>query len=150
MTVGGSGFVLFFNLFILIGGQSLHNTVVIPATHRHESVMGAHMSPCPEPLSHLPLHPIPLSCPRALALSALLHASNRFLGNRPWVQFWICEIWYAYIQVSSWIEVSGNPEGELWATDTNLGVKFKNLELKEITRVMSSETESGWKDWALG
>jgi len=54
------------------------------------------------------------------------------------------------IQVSSWIEVSGNPEGEIWAPDTNLGVKFKDLELKEITRVMSSEREGGRKDWALG
>ena len=30
--------------------------------------------PDPEPLSHLPLHPIPLGCPRAPALGALLHA----------------------------------------------------------------------------
>ena len=29
------------------------------------------MSPHPEPPSHLPPHPIPLGCPRALALSAL-------------------------------------------------------------------------------
>ena len=48
--------------------------------------------------------------------------------------------------MSGWIEVSGNPEGEIWATDTNLGVKFKNLELKEITRVVSSNRESGRKD----
>ena len=33
------------------------------------------MSPCPEPLSHLPPHPIHLGCPSALALSALHHAS---------------------------------------------------------------------------
>ena len=32
--------------------------------------------PHPEPPSHLPPHPIPLGCPRAPALSALLHASN--------------------------------------------------------------------------
>ena len=32
--------------------------------------------PHPEPLSHLPPHPIPLGCPRALALGALLHALN--------------------------------------------------------------------------
>lgn len=42
--------------------------------------------------------------------------------------------------------MSGNPEGEIWAIDTNLGVKFKDLELKEITRVMSSEREGGRKD----
>ena len=35
-----------------------------------------HVSPCPEPPSNLPPHPVPLGCPRAPALSALLHASN--------------------------------------------------------------------------
>ena len=38
--------------------------------------MGAHVSSHPEPPSHLPYHAIPLGCPRAPALSALLHASN--------------------------------------------------------------------------
>ena len=33
-------------------------------------------SPYPEPHSHLPPHPIPLGCPRATALSLMLHASN--------------------------------------------------------------------------
>ena len=42
----------------------------------HESAMGAHVSPHPEHPSHLPPHPIPLGCPIAPALSALLHASN--------------------------------------------------------------------------
>ena len=46
------------------------------AIHRYESAIGAHVSPHPEPPSHLPPHPIPLGCPRALALGALLHASN--------------------------------------------------------------------------
>lgn len=55
-------------------------------------------------------------------------------------------IYLLNIQVSSWIEVSGNPEGEIWVTDANLRVKFKNLELKEITMVMSSNRESGQKD----
>ena len=32
--------------------------------------------PIPEPRSHLPPLPIPLGCPRALALAAMLHASN--------------------------------------------------------------------------
>ena len=35
-----------------------------------------HMCPHPEPPSLLPPHPIPLGCPRAPALSALLHAWN--------------------------------------------------------------------------
>ena len=37
------------------------------------------MSPHPEP--HLPPHPVPLGCPRALALGALLHASNLHWGH---------------------------------------------------------------------
>ena len=32
--------------------------------------------PHPDPHSHLPPHPIPQGCPRALSLSALSHASN--------------------------------------------------------------------------
>ena len=32
--------------------------------------------PNPEPPSHLPPYPIPLGCPRALALGALLHTWN--------------------------------------------------------------------------
>ena len=46
------------------------------AIHHHESAMGAHVSPHPEPPSKLPPYPIPLDCPTALAFSALLHASN--------------------------------------------------------------------------
>ena len=43
--------------------------------------MGAHVSPNPEPSSHLPPHSIPLGCPRAPALSALLHASNLYWSS---------------------------------------------------------------------
>ena len=49
---------------------------VVFAIHRHASATGAHVSPSPEPSSHLPPHPIPLGYPRAPALGALLHASN--------------------------------------------------------------------------
>ena len=38
--------------------------------------MDAHVSLHPEAPFHLPPHPIPLGCPRAPALSALLHAWN--------------------------------------------------------------------------
>ena len=41
------------------------------ATHLHES----------EPPYHLPPHPIPLGCPRALALGALLHAWNLYWSS---------------------------------------------------------------------
>ena len=43
---------------------------------RHESATSVHGSLHPEPHSHFPPHPIPLGCPRAPALNALLHASN--------------------------------------------------------------------------
>ena len=46
------------------------------AIYQHESAAGIHVSSPPEPWSHLPPHPIPLGCPRAPALGALLHALN--------------------------------------------------------------------------
>ena len=46
------------------------------AIHQYESAMGAPVYPHPEPPSHLPPYPIPLGCPRALALGAVLHAWN--------------------------------------------------------------------------
>ena len=53
-----------------------YNIVVVFAIHRHESATVLHVSPHPEPSSCLPPHPTTLCCPRAPALSALLHASN--------------------------------------------------------------------------
>jgi len=50
--------------------------VVVFAIHQCEPVMSVHVFPHPEQPSQLPPHPIPLGCPRALAVSALLHASN--------------------------------------------------------------------------
>ena len=50
--------------------------MVVFAIHRHESVMDAHVSPSPEPHSQLPPHLIPLGWSRAVALSAVLHASS--------------------------------------------------------------------------
>ena len=48
------------------------------AIHQHESAIGVHVSfhLQPSPPFHSPPHPIPLGCPRAPALGALLHASN--------------------------------------------------------------------------
>ena len=45
------------------------------ATHWHKSAMGIQVSKRPKPPSHLPLHPIPLGCPRVPAWSALFNAS---------------------------------------------------------------------------
>ena len=50
--------------------------MVVFAIRQHESAMDVHVSPHPEPPSYLPPHPIPLGCPSAPALSALIHASN--------------------------------------------------------------------------
>ena len=46
------------------------------AIHYHESATGTHVSPHTEPPSHLPPYPIPLGCPRAPALDALLYVLN--------------------------------------------------------------------------
>ena len=50
--------------------------MVVFAIHRHKSAMDVHVSHHSELSSHLSPHPIPLGCPRATALSALLHALN--------------------------------------------------------------------------
>ena len=62
------------NSFILIGVLFFYNTVIVFATHRHESAMVIHVSPYSEHPSHIPPHSISLGCPRALAFCALLHA----------------------------------------------------------------------------
>ena len=56
--------------------EANYNLVVVFAIHQHESATCAHVSPYPEIPSYHPPNPISLGCPRALALCALLHASN--------------------------------------------------------------------------
>ena len=58
--------------------EANYNIVLVFAIHRHESATGIHVFPHPEHPAHLPLHPILLGCPRAPALSALLHVSNLY------------------------------------------------------------------------
>ena len=67
---------IFLNLVILIGDKLLYNIVVVFATPRHESAVSTHVCPHPEPPSHLSPHLLPLGCPRAPVLGALLHALN--------------------------------------------------------------------------
>ena len=50
--------------------------MIVFAIHQHEPATGIHASPHPEPPFPLPPQCMPLSCPRALALSALLRALN--------------------------------------------------------------------------
>ena len=61
------------NVFILIGGELLYNTVMVFAIHQHESAIGIHVCPCPEPLSSPPSPP----CPSGLSPSTSFefHAS---------------------------------------------------------------------------
>ena len=52
--------------------------MVVFAIHLHVLAMGAHVSPHPEPVSHLPPGPIPLGCPRAPALLGWFLSSYEF------------------------------------------------------------------------
>ena len=68
--------ICLFNLFILVGGQSLYKIVVVFC---HTLTLISHGCTCvshPEPPFHLPPHPIPLGHPSAPAPSTLFHASN--------------------------------------------------------------------------
>ena len=51
------------------------------ALHQRESATGIHVSPHPEPPSHLLPYSIPLGCPRAQAFGALLHSLNTHLSS---------------------------------------------------------------------
>ena len=46
--------------------------------HKHESVIGIHVSSPPETPSHYPPHPIPPGCHRAPTLDSLCHISNSY------------------------------------------------------------------------
>ena len=47
-------------------------------------------SPHPKIPSHLPPHPVPLCCPRAMALGALLHASNSHWSSVLYIYMFQC------------------------------------------------------------
>ena len=151
MTVGGSG--SFLKNFIYFNWRTITSQHCGGPCHTLARI--SHECTC-VPLSWTPL-PSP-SPPHSSELSQSTSfecpASCIEQVFRDQIMSSVLDMWHLIgllnIQVSSWIEVSGNPEREIWATDTNLGVKFKDLELKEITRVMSSEREGGRKDWALG
>ena len=67
---------LFFSVNLLILIEDNYNIVMALAIHQHKSGTGTHVSPHLKLYSHFSPHPIPLGCPRAPALGALLHASN--------------------------------------------------------------------------
>ena len=54
----------------------MFNIVMVFAIHQHELATGIHVPPHPESPCHLPPRSTPPGCPRALALGALIHASN--------------------------------------------------------------------------
>ena len=54
----------------------MYNIVVVLPYIDMNQPQGYMGPPHPEPPSHLPPYPIPLGCPSAPALNALLHASN--------------------------------------------------------------------------
>ena len=64
------------SFFKLIFSLEDNYNIVGFAIHQYELAAGAHVFLHPETPSHLLSHPIPPSCPRAPALSALLHASE--------------------------------------------------------------------------
>ena len=76
--------ICLFNLFILVGGQSLYKIVVVFC---HTLTLISHGCTCvshPESPFHIPLHTIPLGHPSAPAPSILYHASNldwRFISH---------------------------------------------------------------------
>ena len=75
--------------------------MMVFAIHGHKSAMGAHVSLHPEPLIHLPPHPIPLSCPRAPTLNPQLHAWNLHWSS-------ICNVLCYFCLPSTWIMDRGN------------------------------------------
>jgi len=69
--------ISFFNLFIYFNWRLI--ILQYCGGFCHTLTWISHGCTCvlrPEPASHLPPHPIPLSCPSSLASSALFHASN--------------------------------------------------------------------------
>ena len=67
-------FIIFFHLFLFVGGQLLYNIVVVFAIHWHESAMDLHVFPSRSPL--LPPSPSQPRCPSA--------------------DEWIRKLWYIY------------------------------------------------------
>ena len=63
-------------LFILMGGCLFYYIVMVSPIYQHESAIGTHVSPHPEPSSHTPPHTTPPGFSRAPALGARLHALN--------------------------------------------------------------------------
>ena len=70
-------------IYFLAGGQWLHNIVMASAIEHHNSAMGTHMPPHPEPPSQLPLHPAPQVVP----------SSGSELPSPPADACWLAVFW---------------------------------------------------------
>ena len=94
------------------------------AMHQHESATGIHVFPAthPEPPSHLPSHPIPLGCPRALVLSTQRHA---FKLHWPSILHMVMYMFQCYSLKSSDLKHFCRPLQSSWGLDIIPVVLFK-------------------------
>ena len=101
--------------------------MVVSVTHWHESAMGTHVFSQPESLAHLFRHPIPLGCPRALALCALLQASNLYWSSI-----------FSSVQSHSHVRLFVTSCTEAHQASLSFTISWSLLELMSIESVMPS------------
>ena len=103
---------IYIYLFILTGGYLLYSIVVVFAIHWHESAMGVHVSPVPNPPSHLLPHPIQTAlgfktiASTPIGISSMLVCLECFILTR--VKIHMIDLFYATGSwVLSWVGIKG-------------------------------------------